>query len=94
MGAQEAREGVFGHQTVDPLLCVLERVDRRRVHGAEQSLTGLSVQVYLGGCKEGYLNKLFHSSSFHVLNCPSLSFLCSHLISHSALHQPPAEHQG
>lgn len=48
-GAQEPGEGVFGHQTVDPLLCLVEFVGTQRVHHSQQSLPGLSVQVYLRG---------------------------------------------
>lgn len=45
--AQETREGVFGHQVVDPLLCLVECVGTQRVHHGQQTLPGLSVQVYL-----------------------------------------------
>lgn len=45
--AQEPGEGVFGHQTVDPLLCLVECVGTQGVHQIQQSLPGLSVQVYL-----------------------------------------------
>lgn len=47
--AQEPWEGVFGHQTVDPLLCLVECVCTQRVHHTQQVLPGLSVQVYLRG---------------------------------------------
>ncbi len=46
-GPQEPGEGVFGHQIVDPLLCLVECVGTQRVHHSQQSLPGLSVQVYL-----------------------------------------------
>ena len=48
-GAQETREGVFGHQSVDSLLCLVECVGTRRVHHTQQTLAGLSIQVYLRG---------------------------------------------
>lgn len=47
MGAQKAREGIFGHQTVDPLLGFVESVCARSVRDTQQSLAGLSVQVHL-----------------------------------------------
>lgn len=45
--AQETREGVFGHQAVDPLLCLVECVGTQRVHHSQQTLPGLSVQINL-----------------------------------------------
>lgn len=48
-GAQEPREGVFGHQVVDSLLSVAECVGTRRTRHTQQSLPGLSVQVDLRG---------------------------------------------
>lgn len=48
-GTQEPREGVFGHQNVDPLLGLVEGVGAQRVHHAQQSLAGLGIQVYLIG---------------------------------------------
>lgn len=47
--AQEPGEGVLGHQTVDPLLCLVECVSTQRVHHPQQNLPGLSIQVYLRG---------------------------------------------
>ena len=47
VGALEAREGVFSHQVVDRLLCLLERVGTWRVHHTQQSLTGLCIQIDL-----------------------------------------------
>lgn len=47
MRAQKPREGIFGHQTVDPLLGFVKSVCARRVRDAQQSLAGLSVQVHL-----------------------------------------------
>lgn len=47
MRAKEPREGILSHQTVDPLLSFVECVSARRVHHTQQSLTGLSIQVYL-----------------------------------------------
>lgn len=44
---QETREGVFGHQSIDSLLCLVECVGARRVHHTQQSLASLSIQVYL-----------------------------------------------
>lgn len=46
-GAQEPWEGVFGHQSVDPLLRSIESVGTRRVHHTQQSLPSFSIQVYL-----------------------------------------------
>lgn len=48
-GAQEPGEGVFGHQSVDPLLGVVECAGTHGVHHTQQSLPGLSVQVNLRG---------------------------------------------
>ena len=45
--AKEPREGILGHQTVDPLLSFAECVHRWRIHDTQQSFTGLSIQVYL-----------------------------------------------
>lgn len=52
-GTQEPWEGVFGHQTIDPLLGLIEGVGTQRVHHAQQSLAGLSIQVYLIGERWG-----------------------------------------
>lgn len=46
-GTQEPGEGVFGHQTVDPLLCLIEPVRTHRVHRLQQGFPGLGVQVHL-----------------------------------------------
>lgn len=46
-GAQEPREGVLGHQSVDPLLRGIESVGTHRVHHAQQSLAGFCIQVHL-----------------------------------------------
>lgn len=47
MRAKKPREGVLGHQAVDPLLRLVEGFCTRRVHHRQQSLTGLSIQVHL-----------------------------------------------
>lgn len=46
-GAQEPREGVLGHQIVDPLLRGVECVGTHRVHHTQQSLARFCIQVYL-----------------------------------------------
>lgn len=46
-GAQEPWEGVFGHQSVDRLLCSIESVSTHRVHHTQQSLPSFGIQVYL-----------------------------------------------
>ena len=100
MGAQETWEGVFGHQTVDPLLCILERVGTWSIHQIQQSLAGFSVQVYLEREQKVIERSswmLYYFSSFHVLTVhrhPSGSLPCGPIIAYSPLHQPPVEHQG
>lgn len=47
IGAQEPREGVFSHQSVDPLLCGVEGVGTGGVHHTQQGLPGLCIQVHL-----------------------------------------------
>lgn len=74
-GAQEPWEGVFGHQTVDPLLCLIECVCTQRVHHTQQSLPGLSVQVYLRGKQIMTVNYSLILTE-HITK--SRSFFCSH----------------
>lgn len=68
LGAQEARKGILGHQTVDPLLGLVESVGTRRVHHTQQSLAGLSIQVHLKEERDDYHKKK-----------PLQSFICSEL---------------
>lgn len=79
-GAQEPREGVFGHEVVDSLLSVVECVGTRKVRHAQQSLSGLGVQVDLsGGGKQDFQKK-------------SCLFITRHIA--NPLHEPPVEHRG
>lgn len=83
-GAQETREGVFGHQSIDSLLCHVECVGTRRVHHTQHSLAGLSIQVYLRG-RTDYLKKHQILLSFQQVLVNVGKFLQSFLIYHTLL---------
>lgn len=70
-GAQEPREGVLGHQTVDLLLGGFESVGTHRVHHAQQSLAGFCIQVYLRAKVP-----LHHCCQAFVLFCLSAPTSC------------------
>lgn len=98
-GAKEPGEGVFSHQAVDPLLCLVECVGTQRVHHAQQRLPSLSVQVYLKRkrvmkrCLNYSLLLLMHITKSESTLPPVLILLVVFIL-HSSLHSPPAAPQG
>lgn len=77
-GAQESREGVLGHQIVDPLLRGIESVCTHRVHQPQQSLAGFCIQVNLSAkASLHHCHQAFLSLCTNLLRCVSADELAA-----------------
>lgn len=82
---QETRERVFGHQTIDPVLCLVKCINTHTVHHTQQILPGLGVQIYLRG-KQIIKYSRLQSAIIHVNRSFFFFFFnCSLNLNHAVL---------